>query len=111
MNTLKNLSFALAFTIAAASAAQAAGPAGTAADFGSPVANATGRVIEVTPQTRYINVTQGEVVTLKMGEQTLTWQVNTYPNVSTFPLARIAPDAAAGKVKVYVAADPAYQNG
>jgi hypothetical protein len=56
-------------------------------------------------------VIQGEVVTLKMGEQTLTWQVNTYPNVSTFPLARIAPETTAGKVKVYVAADPAYQNG
>jgi Cu/Ag efflux protein CusF len=111
MNTLKNISLAFTFAIAAATAAHAAGPAGTAADYGNPVANATGRVIEVTPQTRYINVIQGEVVTLKMGEQTLTWQVNTYPNVSTFPLARIAPETTAGKVKVYVAADPAYQNG
>jgi Cu/Ag efflux protein CusF len=111
METLKKRSLAFTLAIAAGAAAHAAGPAGTAADFGSPAARAAGRVIDVTPQTRYINVTQGEVVTLRMGEQTLNWQVGTYPNVNSFPLSRIAPEAAAGKVTVYVAADPAYQNG
>ena len=110
MHTLKNLSLALTLAIAAASAAHAAPPSGSAADYGSAVSGATGRVIDITPQTRHINVTQGEVVTLRMGGESLTWQVDTYPNVNVFPLSRIAPQAAQ-QVTVYVAADQAYQNG
>jgi len=113
MHTLKNLSLAITLAIAAASAAHAAAPSGSAADYGSAIAGgAGGRVIELTPQTRHINVTQGEVVTLRMGGESLTWQVRTFPNVNVFPLSKIAPQGALPQaVSVYVAADPAYQNG
>lgn len=113
MHTLKNLSLALTLAIAGACAAHAAAPSGSAADYGSAIAGATtGRVIEVTPRTRHINVTQGEVVTLRMGGESLTWQVRTFPNVSVFPLSKIAPQGALSQpVSVYVAADPVYQNG
>ena len=111
MQTLKNLPLALTLAIAAC-AAHAAPPSGSAADYGSVVAGAAGRVIEVTPQTRHINVKQGEVVTLRMGAESLTWHVSTYPNVHAFPLSRIAaPAAAASQVTVYVAPGQAYQNG
>lgn len=105
MNTLKNISLAITLAAAAAAAAGAA----HAAD-----ANATpaGRVIDVTPQTRSINVTQGELVTLKVAGQSLSWQVNTPPNLNSVPLARLVPSAAfAQPVTVYVAPGQPYVNG
>ena len=98
MKTLKSLSLALAFTAAAAGAAHAAG--------------STGRVIEVTPQTRWINVTQGEIVTLKVGDKAVPLQVNTYPNVQAVPLSKLAPEAAVARtVTVYIAPGQGYQAG
>lgn len=96
MQKLKTLSLALTLAAAAAGA--------HAAD--------KGRVIEVTPQTRHINVTQGETVTLKVGGQSLTWQVNTGGNLNAVPLARVVPSAALVQpVTVYIAPGQPYVNG
>jgi len=102
MHKLKNISLAITFAATAAGAAHAADSA----------AGATGRVIEVTPQTRSINVTQGELVTLKLAGQSLTWQVDTSPNLNSVPLARVVPSAAfAQPVTVYVAPGQNDRNG
>jgi hypothetical protein len=98
MKSLKTLSLALALAATAIGAAHAATP--------------NGRVIEVSAQTRYINVTQGETVTLKVGDQLVPVHVDTYPNVNSVALSRIAPDApVAQPVTVYIAPDMTYQAG
>ena len=105
MQNLKTRLLALAVVIA--SAAHAA-PAIDANEYGSTAiagAGNSGRVIEVTPQTRYVNVTQGELVTLKVDGQAFTWHVSTFPNVNAIPLAKVAPGAGpTSHVTVYVSA-------
>jgi hypothetical protein len=88
-----------------ANGAYAAAPSGTSADYGSAVAdNAATRTIVVTPQTRSVNVTNGETVKLVVGDKSVNWFVSTYPNVNSFDLAKIAPEASgADGVRVYVA--------
>jgi hypothetical protein len=71
---------------------------------------AAGRVIDITPDTRAINVTQGEIVTLRMDDATFTWQVDAPVNLNAIPLAQVAP-AARGQVTVYIAPGPRYQAG
>jgi ABC-type Fe3+-hydroxamate transport system substrate-binding protein len=70
--------------------------------YGEPAAAdaAYDRTIVVTPQTKYINVTHGEVVNLKIGDKEVAWN---FDGVSgqPFDLAKITPDAD-HKVQVYV---------
>ena len=70
--------------------------------YGEPAAaNATPeRTIVVTPQTKYINVTHGEIVNLNVGGKDVAWN---FDGVSgqPFDLAKIAPEAD-HKVRVYV---------
>lgn len=69
-----------------------------------------GRVIDVKPDTRYLNVRNGEVVTIHMGDTSFTWEVNTASNVSAIPLAKIAPAGApASAAWVYIAENELYQ--
>lgn len=94
--------------LALSTAAHAADTYGAVA----PAAAATaGRVIDVTPATRYLNVANGETVTIRMGDASFTWNVATAPNVDAVPLARIAPAGApATGALVYVAAGAGYHN-
>jgi hypothetical protein len=69
-----------------------------------------GRVIDVKPDTRYLNVRNGEVVTIHMGDASFTWEVNTASNINAIPLAQIAPAGTpATKAWVYIAEDELYQ--
>ena len=85
-----------------------------AADTYGTVAPATanaGRVIEVTPSTRYVNVANGETVTIRMGGDSFTWTVATTSNVDAVPLARVAPQGSpATSAVVYVAPGASYHN-
>jgi ABC-type Fe3+-hydroxamate transport system substrate-binding protein len=74
----------------------------TADMYGEPAAAdaAYDRIIVVTPQTKYINVTHGEVVNLKVGGQDIAWSFDGVAGQS-FDLAKIAPEAD-HKVQVYV---------
>ena len=66
---------------------------------GDYVAN---RTIVVTPQTKFINVTHGEVVNLKIGGKEIAWNFDGVAG-QPFDLAEIAPEAALDhKVQVYV---------
>lgn len=101
---------ALSLSLAFGASAFAASPTGTAADYGTPAsqANAT-RTITVAPGEKTINVTRGETVTIVVGQQRFSWNVQTYSNTTVFPLAEIAPkEMSTDGILVYVASDPLY---
>lgn len=101
--------FALACSLAFA-AAHASGPTGSAADYGTPApAAAAQRTITLQADTRHINVTRGETVTIERAGQRFSWHVDTWGNRTMFLLAEIAPKTmAVDGVKVYVASNPLY---
>lgn len=101
--------FALACTLAFATV-HAAGPAGAAADYGTPAPLTAGqRTITLEPGTRHINVTRGETVTIERAGQRFSWHVDTWGNRTMFLLAEIAPTTmAVDGIKVYVASNPLY---
>jgi hypothetical protein len=84
---------------------------GDAAAYGQPVSpNSADRVIELTPQTRFVNVTNGETVTFEKGGQRFTWHVDTFNNVAEFALAKISPNTMnINGVEVYVAPGEYYR--
>ena len=87
--------------------AHAADSYGTVATTTAPA----GRVIDVTPDTRYVNVANGETVTIRLGGDSFTWTVATKSNVDAVPLARVAPAGApATAAVVYVAPSASYHN-
>lgn len=88
---------ALAFT-----AAHAASP------NGSPAAeSAAGRTIVLKADTRHINVTRGETVTIVRAGQRFSWHLDTDSHRTVFPLAAIAPkDMPVDGITVYVASNP-----
>ena len=87
-------------------------PAHAADSYGTVATAATaGRVIDVTPTTRYVNVANGETVTIRMGDDSFTWTVATRSNVDAVPLARVAPEGSpATSAVVYVAPSASYHN-
>jgi hypothetical protein len=84
---------------------------GDAAAYGQPVSsNSADRVIELTPQTRFVNVTNGETVTFEQGGQRFTWHVDTYNYVTAFALTNISPKTMnVNGVEIYVAPSEYYR--
>ena len=78
----------------------------TADQYGSAAGSQfTGRTIVIDSKTRYVNVQHGETVTLRAGDQTISWN---FDGISqAFDLSKILPAVAASgqKVEVYVAPD------
>jgi hypothetical protein len=107
------LKLSLAATLIASTLAMGTAAAGAAIDFGSIVSGHPGyRVISVTPQTRSINVTNGETVTIASGSKTFSWHVDTFPREGQFKLSDVAPgEADLEKIKVYVSPNPTYFGG
>lgn len=69
--------------------------------------SAVTREILIDPNTRYVNVKQGEIVNFDVGGKTFAWHFNGKPNVRAFDLRDIAPpDTLDRPVTVYVAVDP-----
>ncbi|WP_296948979.1 CzcE family metal-binding protein [uncultured Massilia sp.] len=105
---------ALANVAGAANVANVASPASRtdASAYGQAVPpDSASRIVSLTPQTRFVNVTNGETVTFEKDGQRFTWHVDTYSNVSAFALAAIAPHALhADQVEIYVASDEYYQH-
>ncbi|MYN25084.1 CzcE family metal-binding protein [Duganella levis] len=79
--------------------------------FGSVLpAAAAGKVITITPQTRYVNVDNGDTVTFVRGGQTFTWNFRTLREADDFQLSSIAPAGFdTSGVQVYVDRDPTYR--
>jgi hypothetical protein len=76
--------------------------------YGQPAPSpATTREILIDPNTRYVNVKQGEVVNFDMGGKAFAWHFNGKPNPRAFDLRDIAPpDTLDRPVTVYIAGDP-----
>ena len=97
--------FAPVFVALTLSAASLSANALTAGDlYGEPAtgAYAPDRTIVVTPQTKFINVTRGEIVKVKVGSREFTWDFDGIAR--PFELSKIAPEGALDhNVRVYVA--------
>lgn len=96
--------FAPAFAALTLSAASLSANALTSGDLYGEPANPSyaERTIVVTPQTRSINVTHGEVVKLKVGSQEFAWDFDGLAR--PFELSKIAPEGALDHtVRVYIA--------
>lgn len=99
--------FVPAFAALTLSAASLSANALTAADlYGQPASTAYAeRTIVITPQTRFINVTRGEVVNVKAGSRQFAWDFNGL--AQPFELNKVAPEGALDhSVRVYIAAAP-----
>lgn len=95
--------FAPAFAALALSAASLSANALTNGDrYGEPAnASYAERAIVVTPQTKFINVTRGEIVNLKVGSKEFTWEFDGV--AQPFDLNKIAPEGALDhSVLVYI---------
>ena len=65
------------------------------------------RTIAIYPDTRYVNVTGGEVVKFTVGDKSFAWNFNGRP--SSFDLNAVAPPGVMDhKVKAYIAPNPLY---
>jgi hypothetical protein len=111
MLNFTNAAAAIACCLALTGVARAAGPTGTAADFGSSApASFAMRTIDIQPDTKWINVTNGETVQLNVNGHSVVWHFETFPNANSFDLAKIAPaDFKDGAVRAYVASNPLYR--
>jgi hypothetical protein len=96
-----------------APSANAAGRTGTAADYGTGVtAGGYDRVVEITPQTKSVNVTNGQTVKFVIAGKTFSWNFDTFNYDNVFDLSRIAPaDIRVDGVKVYIEPNPLYFGG
>ena len=95
--------FAPAFAALALSMASLSASALTTGDlYGEPGdASAAARTIVVTPQTKFINVTHGEVVKVKVGSREFAWDFD--GTAQPFELNKIAPEGALDhSVRVYI---------
>lgn len=81
--------------------------------LGSPAApSAATRTIVITPATKYVNVTGGDIVRFVAGDKSFTWAFNVGVNVWSFELNRVAPPGFFDKpVTAYIAPDPRYLGG
>ncbi|MDQ9168800.1 CzcE family metal-binding protein [Oxalobacteraceae bacterium R-40] len=78
--------------------------------LGNSAAVGTGvKTIVITPQTRHVNVTGGEIIDFRVGEKAFAWHFFVATTVSAFDLKRVAPPGMLDhSVIAYVAPDPRY---
>lgn len=74
----------------------------------APPAAAT-KTIVIRPDTRWINVTGGDIVRFVVGDKSFGWAFNVGTGVNLFNLNRVAPPGMLDhRVDAYVAPDPRY---
>lgn len=78
--------------------------------LGSPApATAATRTIVITPNTRWANVTGGEIIKFVVADNTFTWNFNNSITVDDFDLRQVAPPGVFDhQVEVYIAPNPLY---
>ena len=70
------------------------------------------QIIEIRPDTKWVNVTGGEIVKFVVGGKSFAWAFNVGTGVSHFDLSRVAPPGVLNRpVFVYLAPDPRYIGG
>jgi hypothetical protein len=88
---MKKLSIVIVSSVMVASAA--AGTPVPVKLLGDPATSAQAqRTIVITPETRYVNVTEGEIVTFVENGRAFTWDFDSAADVSSFALNRVAPE-------------------
>ncbi|GAB3254426.1 CzcE family metal-binding protein [Chitinimonas naiadis] len=66
--------------------------------------------VEINPQTRWINVTNDQTITIRQGGSVFSWHVDVLHGEGVVALGAIAPAGFdAGEVRIYVAPNPARQ--
>lgn len=76
----------------------------------APVGIAT-RTIKIVPQTRYVNVNQGDIVEFEVDGKTFAWQFDTTHPQGWLDLGLFAPQGGnTYGVQVFVGQNPLYQN-
>lgn len=71
--------------------------------------SAATRTIVITPDTKWVNVTGGDIVKFIAGDKTFAWNFNVAQTISSFDLSQVAPPGILNrKVEVFVAPDPRY---
>ncbi len=75
--------------------------------MGAPASAAMAtRSIVIRPDTKYVNVTGGEIIQFTVGDKSFAWHFS--GPLSSFDLARVAPSVLDHKVTAYVAPNPMY---
>ncbi len=79
--------------------------------YGAPAtASAAQRIIEITPDTKSVQVTNGETVQFNINGAPFTWKFDLYHQEGVLDLATILPaELQATGVKVYVGESPEYR--
>ncbi|MBC7413576.1 MAG: CzcE family metal-binding protein [Herminiimonas sp.] len=76
----------------------------------APVTAATSTIV-ITPQTRYVNVTGGDITRFIVGDKAFAWSFNGSTTISSFDLRTTAPPGVLDhSVIAYIAPDP-YKTG
>lgn len=102
---------ALVLSLSALTFSAAAAPTYRVDLLGDPAPpTAATRTVEITPDTRYVNVEGGDTVQFLVGDKTFTWHFDVARTISSFNLQQIAPDLLDHSVMVYVEPDPMYRN-
>lgn len=78
--------------------------------LGNPAAVGSGeRMLVITPQTRHVNVTGGEIIDFKVGDDRFAWHFFVASTVDSFDLRRVAPPGILDRpVIAYIKPDPRY---
>jgi len=108
---MKKLFIAIAVAgMLAGTTAGAALPRGLLGQAAAP--QQAGRIVFIAPTTRYVNVTDGEVVTFLANGTSFTWNFDCPPGTSSFRLNRVAPAGVLDHiVTAYVAPNREYAPG
>ena len=73
---------------------------------------AAAQTIEIRPDTKWVNVTGGDIVKFVVGQKSFAWAFNVGTGVSRFDLSRVAPPGMLERpVFVYLEPDPRYIGG
>jgi len=80
-------------------------------DTGMLVTNTTGdRSLAIGPDTRYVNVTNGETITFTLNGASFTYAFDAWNTIGVVDLSAIAPrDLKVPQVRVYIAPNPVSQ--
>ena len=81
--------------------------------LGNPAPDAAAtRTIVIGPDTKWVNVTGGDIVKFVADGKSFAWAFNVATSVSRFDLARVAPPGVLDRqIYVYLAPDPRYIGG
>lgn len=73
---------------------------------------AAAKTMVITPDTKWVNVTGGDIVRFDVGDKSFAWTFNVASGVRSFDLSRVAPPGILNRrVEAYVAPDPRYIGG